>query len=100
MAVLSLALAAGCCYGATAVKIEGNQVLVLLTFIPPAVTSVVAAGLDLAAAMRSGRSARRLLEVGLVLFGISLGWLAFCGVLAAGADLLGANGGAAGVGNN
>lgn len=88
MAILALALAGGAAYGATAFEIEGAQALVLVTFVPPAVLAVAAAGLDLAAAMTPGSRGRRLLEIGLVLFGISLGWLAFCGVLAAGAAAL------------
>ena len=97
IAVLSLAIAAASCYGATAFEISGAQALVLITFVPPAAMAVVGACLDLAAATRSGQQARRLLEIGLVLFGLSLGWLAFCGVLAAGAAVLSSKGGAGGV---
>ncbi len=100
MAVLSVALAGAAAYGATAFEIEGNQGLVYLTFLPPAGFAVIGAGLDIAAAMSSRDRSRRLLEIGLVLFGTALAWLAFCGVLAAGADLLGSNGGATGVSRN
>jgi hypothetical protein len=100
MAVLSVALAAAAAYGATVFEIEGTQALVYLTFLPPAGLALIGAGLDIAAAMSPRTRSRRLLEIGLVLFGASLAWLAFCGVLAAGAALLSSNGGAEGVGRN
>lgn len=88
MALLALALAAGSAYAATAVEIGDLPALVLVTFVPPAVLALIAAGLDIAAATTGGTKGRRLFEVGLVLFGISLGWLALCGVMAAGAAVL------------
>ena len=100
MAALSVLLAGASAYGATAFKIEGNQFLVYLTFLPPAGMALIGAGLDVAAAASPRARSRRFLEVGLILFGTALGWLAFCGVLAAGADLLSTNGGAEGVGHN
>src|SRR4051794_32918717 len=100
MAFLSVALAVGAIYASTIVKIEGTQALVYLTFLPPAGMALIGAGLDVAAAMSPRDRSRRLLEIGMVLFGTSLAWLAFCGVLAAGADLLGSNGGAEGVSRN
>jgi hypothetical protein len=100
MAVISLALAAASCYGATSFEIDGAQPLVLVTFLPPAAIAVIAAGFDLVAALRAGRKARRMFEVGLVLFGISLGWLAFCGVFAAAAAALSSSGGAGNVASN
>jgi hypothetical protein len=99
MALLSLAVAGASVYGATAFEIKNAQALVLITFVPPAVLAGAAAVLDVVAATRSGRQASRLFEVGLILFGISLGWLAFCGVLAAGASVLSSNGGAGSVGH-
>lgn len=98
MGLLSLVLAGAAAYGATAFEIEGAQPLVLITFLPPAALGVIAAILDFTAAMKTGPTSRRLLEFGLIAFGLSLGWLAFCGVLAAGADLLG--GGVSGVSND
>jgi hypothetical protein len=100
MAVLSLVVAAASCYGATVFEIRNAQALVLITFVPPAVMAVLAAVLDLVAAMKPGQAGRRWFEVGLILFGLSLGWLAFCGVLAAGAALLSSNGGAGSVSQN
>jgi hypothetical protein len=100
MAFLSVALAGASVYGATALTIEGTQALVYLTFLPPAGLALIGAGLDIAAAMSPRARGGRLLEIGLVLFGASLAWLAFCGVLAAGAALLSSNGGAEGVGRN
>jgi hypothetical protein len=100
IAFLSLALAGGSAYGATAFTIEGTQALVYLTFIPPAAFAVIGAVLDITAAFSPPDRGRRLLEVGLILLGTSLAWLAFCGVLAAGADLLSSNGGADSVGRN
>jgi hypothetical protein len=100
MAVLSIAVAAASCYGATAFEIKDSQALVLLTFLPPAAMAVTAAILDLVAAMKPGKQGKRLFEVGLVLFGLSLGWLAVCGVFAAGAAVLSSNGGAGSVSQN
>ena len=88
MALLALALAAGSAYAATAIEIGDLPALVMVTFVPPAALALIAAGLDIAAAMTGGAKGRRLFEVGLVLFGISLGWLALCGVMAAGAAVL------------
>ena len=100
MAMLSVVLAGAAIYGATAFEIEGTQALVYLTFLPPAGLALIGAGLDVAAAMAPRDRGRRLLEIGMILFGASLAWLAFCGVLAAGADLLSVNGGAEGVGRD
>jgi hypothetical protein len=88
MALLALALAAGSAYAASAVDIGDLPALVLVTFVPPAGLALIAAGFDIAAATTGGAKGRRLFEVGLVLFGISLGWLALCGVMAAGAAVL------------
>ncbi len=88
MAFAALALAGGSAYAATVVEIDGLDGLVLLTFAPPGAMALIAAGLDIAAAMTGGAKGRRLFEVGLVMFGISLAWLALCGVLAAGAAVL------------
>ncbi len=88
MALLALALAACAAYGATAVEIGDLPALVLITFVPPAGLALIAAGLDIAAATTGGAKGQRLFEIGLVLFGISLGWLALCGVMAAGAAVL------------
>jgi hypothetical protein len=100
MAVLSLVVAGASCYGATAFEIKNAHALVLITFVPPAAMAVVAACLDLVAAVKPGQAGKRWFEVGLILFGLSLGWLAFCGVLAAGAAVLSSNGGAGSVGQN
>jgi hypothetical protein len=100
MAVLSVLLAGASAYGATAFTIEGSQFLVYLTFLPPAGMALIGAGFEVAAAASSRDRGRRFLEIGLILLGTSLAWLAFCGVLAAGADLLSSNGGAEGVGHN
>jgi hypothetical protein len=100
MAILSIAVVAASCYGATAFEIRNAQALVLITFLPPAAMAAIAAVLDLIAATKPGQTGRRLFEVGLILFGLSLGWLAFCGVLAAGAAVLSSNGGAGSVGQN
>jgi len=89
MGIVSLLVAAGSVYGALVFEIEDAQALVLVTFVPAAALGVIAALLDFAAAMKSGETSRRLLELGMVAFGLSLGWLTFCGVFAAGADLLG-----------
>ena len=88
MALLSLALAGGSAYAATVVDIADLPALVLLTFVPPAALALVAFVLDVAAAMTGGAKGRRLLEIGLIMFGVSLGWLALCGVMAAGAAVL------------
>jgi hypothetical protein len=88
LAVLALALAAGSAYAATAVEIGDLPALVLITFVPPAAFALIAAMLDIAAAMTGGTKGKRLLEFGLIMFGISLGWLALCGVMAAGAAVL------------
>ena len=88
MAFAALALAGASTYAATVVEIDGVPALVLLTFVPPAALALVSAALDIAAAMTGGAKGRRLFEVGLVMFGLSLGWLALCGVLAAGAAVL------------
>ena len=88
MALLALALAAGSGYAATVVEIADLPGLVLITFVPPAVLALLGAGFDIAAAMTGGAKGRRLFEVGLILFGVGLGWLALCGVMAAGAAVL------------
>lgn len=88
MAFLAFALAAGSTYAAATIEIGDLPALVLLTFVPPAALGLIAAVLDIAAAVTGGARGRRLFEVGLVMFGLSLGWLALCGVLAAGAAVL------------
>jgi hypothetical protein len=98
IAVLSVLLAGAAVYGATVFTIDGDQFLVYLTFLPPAGLALIGAGLDVAAAASPRDRGRRYLEIGLILFGAALAWLAFCGVLAAGADLLSTHGGAEGVG--